>query len=148
MALTLIVVQLLLFATPRWVRPHLIDPVELRYPTYTFYADEPPNRMTASHGWELSGRTIDQDGRVLSPAGELTDLRAAELCDIPIAELEGENTKRLLDACGERLGLVDVVEVHSANRFWPLQARESALYAALAAALVGFTFWRVRRGSG
>jgi hypothetical protein len=145
MALTLLVVVVVLFGTPRWIRPHLLDPVELRYPTYSFYADEPPDRIATERGWMLSNRTLDGEGHVLSPAGELSDQRAAEVCGIPLARMEGADAKRLLDDCGQRLGLVDVARVHPADRFWPLQAAESALFAAASLPLLAFSFWKLRR---
>jgi hypothetical protein len=148
MVLTLIVVQLVIFGVGQWVRPHLLEPVELRYPTFTFYGDEPPARMDAEHGWVLSSRTLDRDDQVISPAGTISDARAAEVCDIPIEQLYGERGKELLDECGQWRGLVDVTRVHPADRFWSLQAAESALYASAAGGLVAFAFWRVRRGSG
>lgn len=148
MALTLLVVVVALFGTQRWVRPHLFEPVELRYATYSFYADEPPNRIATDHGWMLSDKTLDGEGHVLSPAGELADARAAELCGIPPSRLDGADAKRLLDDCGQRLGLVDVAEVHPADRFWPMQAAESALFAAASVPLLAFSFWRLRRSPG
>ena len=110
-ALTLLVVVVALFGTQRWIRPHLFEPIELRYATYSFYTDEPPNRIATDHGWMLSNRTLDGGGHVLSPAGELSDVRAAELCGVPPSRLDGADAKRLLDDCGRRLGLVDVAEM-------------------------------------
>jgi uncharacterized membrane protein len=40
------------------------------------------------------------------------------------------------------------VRVVPSDRFWVLQAWETALFLGLALALVGFTFWRVRRRIG
>lgn len=148
MALTLLLVIVALFGAQRWIRPHLFDPVELRYPTYTFYADEPPDRIATDHGWMLSNMTIDAEGNVLSPAGELSDLRAAELCEIPVSQLEGPDAKRLLDDCGQRLGLLDIAKLHPADRFWPMQAAEAALFTAATLPLLAFCFWKLRRAPG
>ncbi len=57
-------------------------------------------------------------------------------------------TKEQMDACGRRLGLHDVVRVIPADRFWALQAMETALFLGLALALVAFAFWWVRRRIG
>jgi hypothetical protein len=148
MALTLLVLVVALVGAQRWVRPHLVEPVELRYPTYSFYADEPPDRMATDHGWMLSNKTLDGEGHVLSPGGELSDRRAGELCGIPPSRLDGVEAKRLLDDCGQRLGLVDVATVHPADRFWPMQAAESALFAAASLPLLAFCFWKLRRAPG
>jgi hypothetical protein len=140
---TLLLAVLALFGAKQG-REHLLDPVELRYPTYTFFADEPAGRIGADRGWVLSNRTLDRDGNVISPAGELSDQRAAELCGVSLPDL----TKADLDACGRRLGLVDVALVHPADRFWALQAAESALFTAAAVGLVALSFRQVRRHSG
>lgn len=147
-AVTLLLLVVTVFGAQQWVRPHLLDPAEIRSPTYTFYADEPPSRIAIDNGWLLSNRTLDRDGNVVSPAGELADARAAEICGFTMADLVGEDGKRILDECGERLGLVDVAEVHPASRFWALQAAEAALFLGLAAVLGLFSFWWVRRASG
>jgi hypothetical protein len=145
MALKLLVVVVALFGTQRWIRPHLFEPIEVRYATYSFYTDEPPDRIATDHGWMLSNKTLDGGGHVLSPAGELSDVRAAELCGVPPSQLDGADAKRLLDDCGRRLGLVDVVKIHPADRFWPMQTAESALFAAATLPLLAFCFWKLRR---
>jgi hypothetical protein len=148
MALTLVVLMVVLFANQRWVRPELFDPVELRYPTYTFFADEPPDRIATDNGWLVSAQTVDREGHVLSPAGEINDGKAAEICGVSLTDLEKSNAKAILDECGRRLGLTDVVEIHPASRFWRMQAAESALFAVPTAGLLAFCFWRVRRHGG
>ncbi len=124
-----------------WVRPRLLDPVLMSFPTFTFFGDEPAGRMDAQAGWVLSTRTVDDAGRVLSSGGTIRDDAAADLCGLATAR----PTKAQLDACGERLGLQDVVTVIPADRFWALQGWETAILAALALATVGFCFWWVRR---
>lgn len=147
-AVTLLVLLVAVFSAQNWVRPHLFDPDEIRSPTYTFYADEPASRIAINNGWLLSNRTLDRDGNVVSPAGELSDTRAIEICGTTMADLMGGDGKRILDECGERLGLVDVAEVHPASRFWALQAAEAAMFLGMAAVLGLFSFWWIRRASG
>jgi flagellar biogenesis protein FliO len=53
-----------------------------------------------------------------------------------------------MDACGHQQGLHEVVRVIPADRFWALQAMETALFLGLALALVAFAFWWVRRRIG
>ena len=121
--------------------PRLLDAMTLSYPTFTFVGDEPAARMAAENGWVLSTRTVDGSGRVVSSGGTIRDDAAAALCrigtDLP--------TKAQLDACGRRLGLRDVVQIVPDERFWALQATEAALFVTAALALVGFSFWWVRR---
>lgn len=144
MAATLGGFALVRLGVQSWVRPRMLHPQELSFPTYTFFADEPAARMTADHGWVLSDKTLNGAGQVLGSGGKLRDDVIARICGYDIATV----TKAQLDACGKRLGLHEVVRVIPADRFWALQAMESALFLALALGLVGFSFWWVRRRIG
>ena len=125
----------------QWLRPRLVNPLELSYPTFSFAADEPAGRMSAEHGWVLSTRTLDGAGHVISSGGTVRDDVVIRLCQRDISNI----TKVHLDQCGRRLGLHDVVRVIPADRFWVLQAWESAIFLGMALALMGFSFWWVRR---
>ena len=127
-----------------WVRPRLVHPLELSYPTYTFVGDEPSSRMVAENSWVLSDRTLDSAGHVLGSGGKLREDLVARLCGLDTIT----PTKEQLDECGRQLGLHDVVRVIPNDRFWVLQAWETALFLTLALALVGFSFWWVRRRIG
>jgi hypothetical protein len=127
-----------------WVRPRLLSPLELSYPTYTFYGDEPASRTAADNGWVLSARTLDGAGHLLSSGGTVRDDVVARRCGLLLDTM----TKEQMDACGRELGLHDVVRVIPGDRFWALQAMETALFLGLALALVGFAFWWVRRRIG
>jgi hypothetical protein len=128
-------------AVQAWARPWLADPEVLRYPTFTFFGDEPPGRVAADNGWVLASHTVDGTGRVVSSGGTIRDDVAAEMCrlgtDVP--------SKEQLDACGQQLGLHDVVRFVPGDRFWALQLREAALLLALAVAVGAFSFWWVSR---
>jgi hypothetical protein len=54
-------------------------------------------------------------------------------------------TKANLAACVNRLGLHAVTTYQPGSRFWAFQGIESAIYAALAAALFVTAAWIVRR---
>ena len=132
-------------AVQAWARPWLADAVVLRYPTFTFFGDEPPGRVAAGRGWVLASHTVDGTGRVVSSGGTIRDDVAAEMCRLG-TELP---TKEQLDACGQQLGLHDVVRFVPADRFWALQVTEAALLLALAVAAGAFCFWWVgRRATG
>lgn len=131
-------------AVQSWVRPRLLHPQELSYTTFTFFGDEPAGRMTADNGWVLSAKTLDGAGHVVSSGGTIRDDVVARLCGLEVSTM----TKEQMDECGRRLGLHDVVRVIPGDRFWALQAWETALFLALALALVGFSFWWVRRRIG
>ena len=53
----------------------------------------------------------------------------------------GRGPQQLTNACLDKLGLVTRVEYHPADRFWTFQWIETAIFAGLAAALVGFAAW-------
>jgi hypothetical protein len=127
-----------------WARPRLLRPRELSYPTYTFFGDEPAARMSAHTGWVLSDKTLDGAGHVLGSGGEVRDDVVARLCGIDVDGI----TKEQLDACGRQLDLHTVVQVIPADRFWLLQTVETAIFLALALALLAFSFWWVRRRIG
>jgi hypothetical protein len=123
------------------IRPKLLSATVLRYPTFSFHGDDPEGLLRAEQGWVLSTRTLDGSGRVVSSGGTIRDDAAARLCGL------GRITpdKAQLDACGDQLGLVNVVRVLPADRFWMLQLLEAALFLGLALLLVGACFWWVRR---
>jgi hypothetical protein len=123
------------------IRPHLVDRVVASFPTFTFVADEPAGRVASESGWVLSAQTVDGAGHVVSRGGTISDEAVFRLC-----HLNGTQVSKIdLDACGQRLGLRDVVSYIPADRFWAVQVREAALYLVLALALGAVTFWWVRR---
>ena len=113
-------------AVSTWVRPNLVDPVVLRYPTFTFFGDDPSAMRDAERGWVLATQTVDRAGTVVSSGRVIRDDAAARLCG-----LSADNpTKEQLDACGETLGLHNVVVVIPADRFWDLQLWETTVIVA------------------
>jgi hypothetical protein len=141
MAATLLGFVIARSAIQTWIRPRLAQPVELSYPTFTFYAPDPAALASAERSWVLSGHTLDGTGHVIGPAGQIPDSRFAELCGLSTAN----PTKEALDACGERLSLHDVLRVHPADQFWTLQAWETAIFLALALGLGFLCIWWIRR---
>ncbi|HET9611062.1 MAG TPA: hypothetical protein VFP06_15745 [Acidimicrobiales bacterium] len=144
MATTLAVFFAVRQAVESWARPRILDPIEISHPTFTFYTDEPAGRVAADSGWVLSTQTLDSAGQVLSSGGTIRDDAAATLCGLPTAS----PTKAQLDACGESLGLHDVVTMFPADRFWTLQAAEAAIFVVLTGAVGAFCFWWVRQRIG
>ena len=83
--------------------------------------------------WVIERGYADVTGRRLSSA-EYHDLEAA-------ADRAGANLSQFLHARG-----IQQVTVHPpADRFWTFQLIEAALFAAVAAVLIGVVMWRVRR---
>jgi hypothetical protein len=133
---------LLRFGIQAWVRPRLVAPEEVTYPTYSFFAPDPPGLAEAERGWVLSGETLDRAGNVIGSAGQpLLDETVMELC----GRSELRATKEILDECGQQLGLHDVVSFHPADRFWVLQGWETAFVVGLTLALAAICFWWIRR---
>jgi len=42
-------------------------------------------------------------------------------------------------------GIREAISYQPASRYWPLQWTETTIFAALALALAGYCFWRLRR---
>jgi hypothetical protein len=123
------------------IRPHLVDRVVTSFPALSFEASAPPGRVASDNGWVLSAQTIDRTGHVVTRDGTISDESLFRLC-----HLDGASVSKVdLDACGQRLGLRNVVSYIPADRFWAVQVREAALFLVLALALGAFTFWWVRR---
>ena len=117
------------------VRPHLAGTVELSRGLALFgpAADDP----AAAGAWVVSSATVDGRGRVV-PAGA-TDRILSEACN-----LTRTSSEAAFRQCAERLGLHEVVSVHPASQFWPMQIWESLAFCALGLALVASCFWWVR----
>ena len=97
------------------------------------------DRIDEPGAWEISNRTVDAQGRAVSTApGMGHGLRSgggASGVREPIRECFARR----------RQGYRQLVTYQPATRFWTLQAIETAIFLALAAALTGFCFWWVRR---
>lgn len=151
MALTLVAVVGTQIALPTFVQANLLDPS-----TTTITIDRDNLDGLTAFGnprdgvgglrsievdvarpgaWMLGQATVDADGEVVT--------------DFP-AEVDECFAKgpQAFDECFtvlEDLGFQQRVEYLPASKFWALQALESGLVLAVAAGLVGFCFWRVRR---
>jgi hypothetical protein len=88
--------------------------------------------------WILTSETVDSAGRTVDT------LPAWVAACTPLEAPSGEVTQL---QCFERLaaaGYRQVVTYHPADRFWPFQAYETAIYGMLSLLLVGFCFLRIR----
>lgn len=117
------------------VRPHLAGTVERTRGLSMFgaAADDP----ASAGAWVVSSSTVDGTGRVI-PRGAADGI-LAEACNL--TRTSGEGAFR---QCAEQLGFHDVVTVHPASQFWPMQLWESLAFCGLALALVASCFWWVR----
>jgi hypothetical protein len=112
------------------VRPRLLEPATVSLPTNIF-----GQRGNASGGgWIVSTTTVDGTGRTIS-GSQVSDV-LANACD-----LTRDIAEREFIRCADRLGIHDIVRMHPANQFWPMQLRESAIFLTLAFALTAVCFW-------
>jgi len=147
MAVTLAIFALVQFATPLWVRPHLIPPsqtsasIETAHAnataadptTITFTADVPGH----PGAWIISTGAVNAAGH---PAGGIP-----AACESVIPRDLGPGGSPALDHCLARHGIRVALSYQPLGRYWPLQFAETGLFLALALGLAGFCFWRLGR---
>jgi hypothetical protein len=154
MALTLAVFVAVQIAVPTWIRPQLA-PTRITTPItaanlHGLIIEGPSNDFGPVHdltvetgrpgAWVTSNRTVDAAGHAV---GTLPPWVAR--C---APGLEPGSGRARRSACFARLaaaGYRQRVSFQAAGRYWTLQALETAVFAALALGLGGFTFWWVRR---
>ena len=141
MALTLAVFAAMQVITPLWLRPHFMTPLTLDTPLNPAIiggmAFSGPH-MTVFAGlsktgiWVLSNQVTHANGQVFTGP-------PPKMCESPASTFQ---------ACQAALGklhLRQIVTYQPAWRFWDFQWIEAGVFAALALALAGFCFWRVRQ---
>jgi ABC-type transport system involved in multi-copper enzyme maturation permease subunit len=149
MALTLAVFAVLQVAMPLWVRPHLFPPdhtvttlssfsslpgVSIENGTFTLITSGWDNQP---EGWVLSSGAVNAAGKPVS---------AVPAACMQVAQVAGGKAGNgaLLD-CLASHGIRVAVTYQPASRYWAFQWTETAIYVALALALAGYCFWRIRR---
>jgi len=146
MALTLAVFAVLQVVTPLWVRPHLFPPQHTITTLGSFAAvDVPVERGTLTiipdgwdgqpEAWILSSGAVDTAGEPVSSV--------PEAC-MQLMQVGKASHPALLD-CLTSHGVRIAFTYQPASRYWPFQWTETAIYVALALALAGYCFWRIRR---
>lgn len=144
MAVTIVVVVLLQFLWPSYVRPHLLTPVRVTAPVTlaglasievshsgtVSVAVNQPGTPRLPGAWVVSNFSV-------TPAG-----RRFVLPDVP-ACASGSAPQCEAWIAGEHL--TQVVEYQPATRFWQLQWTESLVLLVLAVGLGAIGVWRVRR---
>ena len=155
MAITLALYAAVQIAMPLWVRPILITPVTTtiafsRSTLAGISLDSLQDTTVTVHtadrnDWILRNETVDAEGHVTGLPGWFKSCLPPVQ---PVAAGSGGPDVVSLDACLGRLtdsGYRQRVVYQPADRFWPLQWVETAIYLAASAVLVCFTFWWVRR---
>lgn len=135
MAATLIGFFGVRFSVQLFVRPHLLRPIDTTLPTSLFGQRGGP--ASGGGGWILSTKTVDAAGHALTN-GQIDNV-LADAC-----HLTRDSSEAAWIRCSEQLGIHDIVRMHPADHFWPLQAWESAIFLGFAGVLAVACFWWIR----
>ncbi|MBC6458391.1 ABC transporter permease [Actinomadura sp. HBU206391] len=154
MAITLVAFVALQIAMPLLARPHFVSPIRstgeitpsrldgLAWsrgggPLYLRVKNQVPGRTGA---WVLSSHIVDASGRKVD--GTMPVSTTSGPCKPP--EAPGQGASSCLPEI-KRLGYRHQVTYQPSSRYWTFQWYETAIYAALALGLAGFSFWWIRR---
>jgi ABC-type transport system involved in multi-copper enzyme maturation permease subunit len=130
------------FAFQQWVRPHFAAAVQVATPLLSgrqLSSAAATGQTTAvrQNDWIVSARAVNAAGHTVAVNRET--LRS--ICKLA----EFDFSQSSLQGCAQRLHLHTVLTVQPARRYWTFQGWETAIFGALALALVAFTFWWTRR---
>jgi len=114
-----------------YLRPHYATPVTGHFPLFSSGA--PPG------AWILSSGLAGPPGTSVAPG---IDFGGAGRTVGPCAKFMAGGPQSL-GQCLSRHGFHQVVTYQPDSRFWTFQGMEAGIFVLLAAALVGFTVWRV-----
>jgi ABC-type transport system involved in multi-copper enzyme maturation permease subunit len=111
----------------------------------TPFKAEGPTIMVGGRDWILSSEIVDRTGAAIGEFG-FTPQTLADRCPDLLAP--GQLPEKInAGRCLSRLGLQVSETFHPDSRFWAFQGIESAIFLGLAAALIAFVIWRVKRVS-
>jgi hypothetical protein len=136
----------------RWVRPHLISPVNALLAITPSDVNGIGIRMFRSGAGVLTVTgTNSAEGRWVL-ATQVVNAAHRPVTGIPLTatgpvSVQSCAASRALSCLAyvARHGYRELVTYQPAGRFWALQLRETAIFLALAIALALLTFWRIRR---
>ncbi|GAA0956818.1 transporter [Kribbella koreensis] len=156
-ALTLAAVVAVEALSPVLLRPHLMTPdqasvivttenlrgLQLSGPEDNAEVMHIEARLPGEGFWKISENTVNSAGQIQKT---LPSYIAA--CGPPPPGVEETTPRPPMSSCFQRLandGYRQQIKYFPASRFWDLQWREAGLFLFLAAALTGFSFWRIKR---
>jgi hypothetical protein len=103
-----------------------------------------------AHAWVLGSKLVDASGH--APTAAFLNRACAAVAAVPPpppGQFKGPSSQlqTAIDTCVRNIGahFHEVVTYQPASHFWALQWRESAIFFALAAALLGLAVYWVRR---
>ena len=114
-----------------YVRPHYMAPIAK---VFSLTSTGGP----APGAWVFSSGLVGPTGTVLSPGIGIDATSIPPACRTVFPGGKG-----LLGKCLSSHGFRQVITYQPDSRFWPFQWMEAGIFLLLAAALVGFTVWRV-----
>jgi hypothetical protein len=155
-------------AITSWVRPYLFAPLRftsaLLLPQGNENANPPPGSLLKPGAWIISDQTVNGTGQVIGQQGAINSggghmgvgfnytgvkavLQGVGVCpnkfppqSAPVAVFE-----RAAQTCVDKFNIREVLTYQPASRYWAFQWSETAIFVALALALVGVSFWSLRR---
>jgi len=138
MAVTLGVFAAVRVAVELLLRPHYLPAQTVSYP---FVSAGP---RVGLGDWVISSRILDPTGRFISPDGRISvDPSAlAHACPGISGRFPGKDE---VGRCLTQLGVRIVDTYQPGSRYWLFQGIESAIFLLLAAGLVVFAMWLIRR---
>jgi hypothetical protein len=152
MALTLAIFAAVQVVMPLWVRPHLIPPdqtiaaIESTSATYSDFSGAPTLTASVVPGqpgaWIISSQAVNAAGQPVSTLPAACSPTSGSLTAAPRSASAFESG---VERCLSSHGVREAVSYQPASRYWPFQLIETGLFLALALALAGYCFWRLRR---
>jgi hypothetical protein len=145
MAITLAVFAAVQIAMPIWIRPHLITPLRATsvfnpadLTQFTQSENGSGGSLTVADAVHIPGAWV-LSNQTITPAGHVFTGPATPVC---------QQSNVGMQQCADSLvplHLRQVVAYQPASRYWPLQWYETGIFLALAVALAGLCYWRIRR---
>jgi len=146
MAVTLAVFAALQIAMPLWIRPHFA-PADR-----TVIATSPGNEAGGATGPGGDTLTLVATSLPGQPGAWILSSGPVNAAGQPVSTVPAactassiENNLPDFDGCLTSQGVREAISYQPASRYWPFQWAETALYLALALALVGYCFRRLNR---
>jgi hypothetical protein len=135
---TLVMFGVVRTAIVLFVREHYMSPLRAVIPlTESSYVE------SGSRDWVISSEVVDGAGHVLGGEVDLGSVLAERCPDLISFGKVAERADFL--SCVDRIGLVTAETYHPDERFWIFQGIEAGIFLALAAMLVAFVVWRIKR---
>jgi ABC-2 family transporter protein len=140
MAVTLAIFAAVQIANPLWIRPHLLTPDRTVVSGPAFFQSASMSVAT------LSASTVPGQPGAWILSSEALNAAGQHVGAIPAACLPSSLAKAPNPgACMASRGIREAITYQPASRYWPLQWVETGIFLALALALAGVSFWRLRR---